>query len=98
MRWAAPECWAPGVHWVSRNWWPGAPGWTAARASTLRLLQTAEASWERPAEQAWRTAPSAAHGGALYYFNDVTKESLWTKPEVLAWEKHIYSAHAESGL
>lgn len=63
-------------------------------------MQTAEAAWERPAEQAWRAAPSTAHGGTLFYFNEVTKESVWDKPEALAWEKHIYSAHLdpESGL
>jgi len=40
--------------------------------------------WDKPVALSW-TAVEGADG--TYYHNDITGDSVWEKPEMLAWEQ-----------
>jgi hypothetical protein len=59
-------------------------------------VQTMESVWKRPEEHAWRVVPSEDHPGHSYYFNDLSGDASWDKPETLAWEKGQFNPHLDA--
>lgn len=51
--------------------------------------KTGEATWEKPAAASWHEAKSEKHDGRPYWFNTVTKETVWERPadSNVAWQK-----------